>query len=504
MIKGNKMRFADKLFALMMILLTVIFTVFGTWMLSSYFFRTLNRETEAGISESRMLQWMFNLSYQSVREYGVDYAVAYSMENIAVNFEKSGSGCFAIDTEEDFYKDDSFYYGSDVLPSNEYRENVRQLYGLIDSDSEFTYGVRQIDGKVLFFGVSKSDIQNREICLGLCRDITRVYIDREELLNQYRLALICLIVIGSISIYMLSRYITGPIRILEKVTGEIAGGNLERRSHYRSGDELGKLSDSLNLMADKISEQMNELLREAKKKELEAKQKEDFTAAFAHELKTPLTSIIGYADMLNTIELSEEEKREAYFYIFNQGKRLESLSYKLLELVSMEKNQAEQKPIQTRLIEENLKATMRPIFENRGIKGKITLEKGVIYGDYELLLSLFYNLLDNSVKAVEKDGFILFKGCSTPEGYQIKVVDNGRGIPESEISRITEAFYMVDKSRSRKEGGAGIGMALCQKIINLHGAVMQIVSKVGEGTAIGITFPFEPLKTESVVKSDEK
>lgn len=498
------MRFAEKLFALMMVLLTVIFAIFGTWMLSSYFFRTLNRETESGISESRMLQWLFDLSYQSVSEYGVDYAVVHSMENIAANFEGNGSGCFAIDTDGDFYYDDSFYYGSDVLPSPDYREIVRQLYDLIDDDNEFTYGIRQIEGKVFFFGVSKSSVQSGEICLGLCRDITRVYNDREELLNQYRLALIGLMIIGGIFIYMLSRHITGPIRILEKVTGEIAGGNLERRSHYRSRDELGRLSDSLNMMADKISEQMNELLEEARKKELEAKQKEDFTAAFAHELKTPLTSIIGYADMLNTIELSEEERREAYFYIFNQGKRLESLSHKLLELVSMEKHQAERKPIQTRMIEENLKATMRPIFESRGINGKITLEKGVIYGDYELLLSLFYNLLDNSVKAVKKDGFILFKGYRTPEGYQIKVVDNGRGIPESEISRITEAFYMVDKSRSRKEGGAGIGMALCQKIINLHGAVMQIVSKVSEGTAIGITFPLEPLKKEGAVESDEK
>lgn len=490
------MRFAEKLFALMMILLTVIFTAFGTWMLSSYFARTLNRETQAGIAESRMLQWLFNLSYQSVREYGAEYAVVHSMENIAVNFEESGSECFAIDTEGDFYHDDSFYYGTNALPSDYYRENVKQLFDLIDDDSEFSYGIRHIDGRVFFFGVSKCTVQNREICLGLCRDITRVYIDRDELLNQYRLALVCLICIGSVLIYMISRYVTGPIRILEKVTGEIAGGNLERRSHYRSKDELGKLSDSLNMMADKISEQMNELLEEAKKKELEAKQKEDFTAAFAHELKTPLTSIIGYADMLNTIELSEEEKREAYFYIFNQGKRLESLSHKLLELVSMENTPAEQKPIPTRQIEDNLKSTMRPIFNKKGINGKITLEKAVIYGDYELLLSLFYNLLDNSVKAVERDGFILFKGSNTPGGYQIKVVDTGRGIPENEISRITEAFYMVDKSRSRKEGGAGIGMALCQRIINIHGAALQIASKVGEGTVISVTFP---MKKESGV-----
>ena len=75
------------------------------------------------------------------------------------------------------------------------------------------------------------------------------------------------------------------------------------------------------------------------------------------------------------------------------------------------------------------------------------------------------------------------------DSYEIKVSDNGRGIPEEEISRITEAFYMVDKSRSRKEGGAGIGMALCQKIISLHNAEMHIHSKIGEGCVVQLLFP---------------
>ena len=132
---------------------------------------------------------------------------------------------------------------------------------------------------------------------------------------------------------------------------------------------------------------------------------------------------------------------------------------------------------------------MRPVFAGKKIKGKILLEKSVIMGDYELLLSLLYNLLDNAVKAVEEGGFILLKGSCVPEGYEIKVVDNGRGIPQKEIHRITEAFYMVDKSRSRKEGGAGIGMALCKKIITLHGGTLRIQSRLGEGTVIKVSFP---------------
>lgn len=213
------------------------------------------------------------------------------------------------------------------------------------------------------------------------------------------------------------------------------------------------------------------------------------TVAFAHELKTPLTSIIGYADMLNTVDLSEEERREAYYYIYSQGKRLESLSHKLLELVSMEQTEFQVRPVNTKDLEENVRNTMRPVFATKRIKGKIILEKGIIYGDKDLLLSVLYNLLDNAVKAVEEDGFILLKGAVVEQGYEIKVVDNGRGIPKQDISRITEAFYMVDKSRSRKEGGAGIGMALCQRIVTLHQGILRISSHQGEGTVMKLIFP---------------
>ena len=84
---------------------------------------------------------------------------------------------------------------------------------------------------------------------------------------------------------------------------------------------------------------------------------------------------------------------------------------------------------------------------------------------------------------------MLLKGRKLENAYEIKVVDNGRGIPKEEIARITEAFYMVDKSRSRKEGGAGIGLALCKQIIELHGGSIKIVSNPGEGTVIRLLFP---------------
>lgn len=479
------MKFGDKLFFATTAVLAVIFTIFGMWTLSSYFQSLLNREIERGNTESQMYQYLFEMAYQSMEEYGDDYAVPKALESVAESVEKDGVSCFALNAQKEFS------YGKTMTVNDELMKEITVLMEQLQGENNYVYGIRRLQDKHYLVYICTSITASGTQYLGTCRDLTDIYADRDSLLKQYRLALVMLLVIGGICIYVLSRYMTRPIRSLGKVAGQIAAGNLEQRSHYTKQDEIGELAISFNRMADKLVAQMQE-------KELEAKQKEDFTAAFAHELKTPLTSIIGYADMLGTIQLTDEERQEAYFYIFSQGKRLESLSHKLLELVSLEKQPFVYKPVPTKQLEENIRATMRPILKNRNIKGRIDLEKGTLSGDYELLLSLFYNLLDNAVKAVEEGGFILLKGRNLENVYEIKVVDNGRGMPRQEITRITEAFYMVDKSRSRKEGGAGIGMALCKQIIDLHKASLKIDSNPGEGTVVQILFPMSV--TDEVTK----
>ena len=472
------MKFADKLFFTTVLLLAAIFTIFGMWMLQSNFTRLLNRELERGNSESQMFCFLFEMGFLSAEGYGDEYAVSRTMESISKSVEKDGSHCFIKQM------DGSFYYGGDYVLNQGLEQEVEKLIRSLTSIDSCAYCVRRAGDSYYMLTAAVTDMASSPLYLGICRDITPIYNDRHDLLNQYRIALISLLFAGGIGIYLLSRYITRPIRSLDKLAGRIAEGNYEIRSHNKSQDEIGVLARNFNRMADQLVDQMEQ-------KVMEAKQKEDFTAAFAHELKTPLTSIIGYADMLNSVDLSEEERREAYFYIYSQGKRLESLSHKLLELVSMDKNPLAMRSVNTKILEENLRTTMRPIWRQRDIRGKVNMDKGVIMGDEELLLSLFYNLLDNAVKAMDKEGegFILLKGTARKDGYEVKVVDNGRGIPREEISRITEAFYMVDKSRSRREGGAGIGMALCQKIVQIHKAELLIDSNLGAGTVVQIRFP---------------
>ena len=458
-------------------------------MLSSYFDRMLERETEQGKRENLLFQTIYDMVYQNMEKYGAEFAGIQAGNSATERMTgQSGTECMILETDGTITLE-----GSLKLPQDEIRSLAEEMIRTMDPGADQVYGVRKVGTCYYLLSIITDQATDSAdtVYLGILKDLSGIYEERSSMMRQYGIALAGLLVIGGLAAFLLSRYLTRPIEQLNRTAGRIAGGDFEKRAVYQGTDEIGELSRSFNRMTDRLVRQMEE-------KELEAKQKEDFTAAFAHELKTPLTSIIGYADMLNSYELTEQERGEATYYIFSQGKRLESLSHKLLELVGMDRQELEFKKLQTKELEENIRDTMRIPFGRKRIRGKIDLERGVIWGDRDLLLSLLYNLLDNAVKAVEEGGFILAHWDGTSDtiyveavGTCILVEDHGRGIPAEEIPKITEAFYMVDKSRSRKEGGAGIGMALCQKIITLHQGELKIDSKLGEGTVMRLYFPGE-------------
>ena len=208
----------------------------------------------------------------------------------------------------------------------------------------------------------------------------------------------------------------------------------------------------------------------------------------SHDLKTPLTSIIGYSDMLRSMDLPKEDIVTSASYIFKEGKRLERLAYKMMELSFADKQETEMAAVDTEGLAEKIKKNAEYLLKAKGIILTTDIEKGVIYGDIDLLQSLFLNLVDNARKACSEGGRIILEGRDGKEEYKFYVKDNGCGIPENETEKIKEAFYMVDKSRARKEGGAGIGLALCVKIAGLHNAGFEIKSSEGTGTQVILSF----------------
>lgn len=313
-------------------------------------------------------------------------------------------------------------------------------------------------------------------------NIGSAYTQRQDMVRMYHyivcVVLLCCVIVSLI----LSYFLTYRIRSLSLSARAFADGDMDRRSCVKGKDEVAVLSSDFNQMADSLQEKMREL-------EDHAKSQEAFTAAFAHELKTPLTSIIGYAELIRSMALSKEEEMTAADYIYSQGKRLESLSYKLLDLFVLQQGQTPKKSVNMEETGAKTKALMAPILAKKQQRLTLTMEPFIVTGDKDLLISLLCNLIDNARKASGEGQEITVRGTKKEDGYQVTVMDQGKGIPEAEIDKIFAPFYMVDKSRSRKEGGAGLGMSLCAEIVRLHGAQWKIESKEGQGTCIELYFP---------------
>ena len=184
--------------------------------------------------------------------------------------------------------------------------------------------------------------------------------------------------------------------------------------------------------------------------------------------------------------LPREEVKSAAGYILKEGMRLESLSLKLMDLFVLDKQEFILEKMSVREMFENLEQGIEPVCRKHGAILHMEIEDGIIRVDYDLFKTMILNLADNALKADCRDVWV--EGKQDGNIYQIRIKDNGKGIPPEELERITEAFYMVDKSRSRKQHGAGIGMALVSKIVEVHGAKMEIESDGKTGTQIYLNF----------------
>ncbi len=281
---------------------------------------------------------------------------------------------------------------------------------------------------------------------------------------------------------LISYFVSRPVRTLTQAAALLEEGDYDVRASVRSLDEIGDLAISFNAMAEAIEQKVSTL-------EGYAKQQKDFVANFSHELKTPMTSIIGYADMLRSAELDAEDAFMASNFIFSEGKRLEALSLKLMDLVVLDKDQFELTRGYARRVLGHVIAVVTPMLEQHQLTLQTSIEQYQILYEKDLLLTLITNLIDNARKASEPGKIIELSGRKQEGRYRITVTDHGIGIPEEELHRITEAFFMVDKSRSRAQHGAGLGLAIGNKIAQLHGSELHFESQVGVGTSVWFDLP---------------
>ena len=229
-------------------------------------------------------------------------------------------------------------------------------------------------------------------------------------------------------------------------------------------------------MADAV-EQHTEALSERNERQ------QMFINDLSHELKTPITSILLNSETLLKRRVSREEQMNALASIYDQGQWLERLSQKLMTLVMLQ-GEIDRVPTPVSELIKAVEESTRIGIEEQGMHFSATADESEIRMDFDLMRSAVANLVENAKRASEPGNTIWLSALNRT----IVVRDEGKGIPESELERITEPFYMVDRSRSKKKGGSGLGLALVKEIVAAHHGRMWIESTVGAGTTITLFF----------------
>lgn len=463
------MKFSFKLLLWTLIVLALALGFSGFYFVNYVFETSLEREVEQALDESSILRFAFETAALNVpAKY--DVLQDSTIEQIASNLENSGhsdSRLLRLSDEEKsiLYESDGFLADNSLLERTE--ENIK------------TYRIIALDGGYYIHTGIFVNTLDRFLYLETMKDVSGVFHERALGFSVYRRVTIIMLAFGLVIMHFISSWLTKPIRLLTRATKRMAAGDYDYRARQVSYDELGQLTLDFNKMAATLEENINKL-------EEEIQAREDFVAAFAHELKTPLTAIIGYADMLRSRRLDEEKSFLSANYIYTEGKRLEAMSFRLLDIIVTRREEAVFQTISA----ESLFRYLQDMFAvNDDVDFRFRYDESMVRAEPDLIKTVLVNLLDNARKASEEGGVIEVEGARLAQGYRFAVKDYGVGIPKEEQGKITEAFYMVDKSRARSRNGAGLGLALCAEILRLHGSSLEIESEPGKGAVFSFILP---------------
>lgn len=340
---------------------------------------------------------------------------------------------------------------------------------------------RDEEGHHYLFITDILQIGQEKIILSLIKDISHIDEQRREQYSFFsKIGVIGLFLVGLIS-WIISKLVIRPIEVLSKTAQNIASGNYQDRAELTRSDEVGLLAEQFNIMASEIEQKINQL-------EKESQRQQRFIDDLTHELRTPLTSIIGYAELLQNVKYDPQLFYKSLHYIQSEGKRMLKLANTLMDVILLREKafQFEEYLILPLLTE--IKDIMYVKAEEKGIDLQIKGEDVKLFIDRDLMKSAVINLVDNAINASPRDSVIILGTEKDGDKVVIYVSDAGKGMDQWETQKVKEPFYRVEKSRTRKEGGLGLGLAICHQIIIGHGAQLEIDSVVGKGTKVSIIF----------------
>ena len=480
------MRFGTKMIIAFTVMLALAFGIGGSALIATSTGNSLNQSQDAAASSHRLILYALSAVSGSAQagQQGTDYEIL--VDALARLDEQGGYNWLSLRLSDNA---GVIYVSREAgLIASNLTDNLSNVPGVFSSDllgsvtdEQFAMLTFRGGSGAYFLQIAgQFEFGTRTIYLESLYDLSSVFVGRQYQEAIYRQLFIVIILLGAALSWLLSFLLTLPLRRLSRVTRTIASGDLSCRAASGGKDEIGVLASDFNDMTDRLALNINEMKDTMRRQE-------EFMGGFAHELKTPLTSIIGYADLLRGHSMTEDEKREAANYIFMESRRLEVLSLKLLDLIVLKKRDFTFLPIAIAQIVDDAARLVKPVLLKRNVRLAIFCDAGACMIEPDLFMSLLLNLIDNARKAIDNGGEIVIRSKASEGNCEISVSDNGRGIPEDELNKIKDAFYRVDRSRSRSQGGVGLGLRLCDEIAALHGGEITFESEPGKGTTVTVT-----------------
>jgi signal transduction histidine kinase len=303
------------------------------------------------------------------------------------------------------------------------------------------------------------------------------------------------LVFSGVAAYLLSRRLGGRLERLSRAADAVANGDLSQRVEPGPPDEVGRLAERFNLMAERLQESIAALEVEKRKAEDSLRTKRELVANVSHELRTPLASMRGHVESLAMAEGADPEQRRAYLQVIErEADHLNRLIDDLFALSTTEAGALPLKlePLPLNEVVAEVADSVAPLARQ---ERQVTLVNGVaadvppVLADRQRLSQVLGNLLRNALRYTPEGGLISLSAAGNNGRVEVSVADTGIGIPQDELPHVFERFYRAGPARDRASAGAGLGLAIVRELVEAMGGEVSVESTEGEGSRFSFTLP---------------
>ena len=279
--------------------------------------------------------------------------------------------------------------------------------------------------------------------------------------------------------------ITKPLKEISQEMLKVKGDYTDLSFETYQYPEINIIADTTTKMSKNVKDYLNQI-------EMEKQIRQEFFSNASHELKTPITSVQGYAELLESgIIQDEEQKKEFLNRIKKEAANMNNLINDILMISKLETKDAEvlKSDVRLSIVLNDILDSLKPLAASHEVLIHLDCKPICIYANSQQMKELFGNLITNAVKYNKPGGEVWVRVREEDRNLIVQVKDNGMGIPKDSLSRIFERFYRVDKGRSKKQGGTGLGLSIVKHIVNFYHGTINVTSELDVGTEFTVKIP---------------